>query len=138
MDPQAVYDPILGQGKTEMSIYQKGNLPNTNIIDKKNFRKIDEDIFRFLSEQEDRLDAVLNGGLGFSENFDAVIVSFTSSGTPNAENTVAHSLGKAPTGFIVLNKNKAAHVFDGGTTWTADNIYLKVDVATTVVKILVF
>ena len=101
-------------------------------------RKLDKDIFRSLTEQDDNLGALLDAGLNFDENFDSVYVSFTSSATPNAENTVAHTLGKVPTGFIVVDKNKAAHLYRNGTTATKTNIYLKSDVASVAFTILVF
>lgn len=90
------------------------------------------------SERELNLDAMLNRGLRFQDNFDCKLVSFTSSVTPDAENTVAHTLGRIPTGFIVYSLDKGAVVYLGGTTWTATNAYLKVNTATTATKVIFF
>lgn len=91
-----------------------------------------------LNEIQVGLEPILNRGITFSENVDIVFVQFTSSATPDAENTVAHTLGKVPTGFIVYSLDKAGVVYRSGTAFTATNIYLKVNVASVAVKILVF
>jgi len=69
------------------------------------------------------------------ENISGQFQVFTSSATPDAENTISHNLGAAPIGYMVINKDKAAHLYDSGTAWTSTNIYLKSDVATTEFKI---
>ena len=84
------------------------------------------------------LSVLLNGGLKFSDNFDAQIITVADTGTANAENTIAHTLKRVPTGFLVLNINKAGVMYDSGTAWTASAIYLKCSVANATVKILVF
>jgi hypothetical protein len=91
-----------------------------------------------LNEMQINLNSILNRGITFSENFDAVFVEFTSSATPDAENTVSHSLGKIPTGYIVYSIDKAGVVYRSATTFTSTNIYLKCNVASTAIKILVF
>ncbi len=98
----------------------------------------DQNLEKLLNDQDQILDTVLNKGLSFGDNFDGVFVTFTSSATPDAENTVTHTLGKIPTGFIVTNINKASVVYANGTAWTAANIYLKVNVASTAITIFVF
>jgi len=96
------------------------------------------DLVRSLDEQSSDLDSILNGGLLFGTNFDAVMISVTSNATPDTEDTVAHTLGKAPTGYIVYYKDKAGDIYDGGTTWTTSSIYLKCSVASVTYKIIVF
>lgn len=81
---------------------------------------------------------ILNNGLKFSDNFDANILDIADTGAANASNTVAHTLKRVPTGFIVVNNNKAGVVYDGGTAWTTTDIYLKCSVANCTVKVLVF
>lgn len=93
---------------------------------------------RRLEEYDRNQDAILNRGIRFEDNVDCVMVEFTSNGTPNTQDTVAHTLGKVPTGFLVVNKDKAGDVYAGGTTWTKTNIYFKTTVASVALKILVF
>lgn len=66
------------------------------------------------------------------ENISGEFVTLTTSGTPDAENTVAHTVGAIPKGFIVLWQDKAGSLYQGpstGTAWTSSNIYLKCNVA---------
>lgn len=98
----------------------------------------DIDLYRILSEFFRKIITILNRGITFNENVDCRLNSFSSSGTPDAENTIAHGLGKVPIGYIVYGLNKAAIVYTGATAWTNENIYLKVNVASVAVKIIVF
>lgn len=104
----------------------------------KDVRPFDKDLLRAIEERDQNLASILDRGVDFDNNFDGRLNSFSSSGVANAENTVAHGLGKVPTGYIVTSIDKAAHVYKGASAWTKDNIYLKVDVATVAVSILVF
>jgi len=63
---------------------------------------------------------------------------YTSNATPDAEDTIAHGLGRTPVGFIVIDKDKAGDIYDGGTAWTDTNIYLKCAVASVTATVLVF
>lgn len=114
-----------------MTAYKKTPLAQA----KSDFEK---NIQRAIDDQQSNLAAILNRGISFDDNMDTREILFTSSGVANTENTVAHTLGKIPSGYFVVSLNKAAIVYDGGTTWTASNIYLKVNTATTVVRIIVF
>lgn len=93
---------------------------------------------RRFEEYDRNQDAILNRGIRFEDNVDSVYVEFTSNAAPNTQDTVAHTLGKVPTGFLVVNKDKAGDVYAGGTTWTKNNLYLKTSVASVALKILVF
>jgi hypothetical protein len=114
-----------------VTAYKKNALPQASSDFEKQIR-------RALDDQQSNLAAILNRGINFDENVDSRQVSFTSDAVANAENTVAHTLGKVPTGYIVVSINKAAIVYNGGTAWTTALIYLKVNVATTVVRIIIF
>ncbi len=98
----------------------------------------DTDLYRVLSEFFRKITTILNRGITFDENVDCRLINFTSSATPDAENTIAHTLGKVPIGYIVYGKDKAGDVYTGGTAWTTTNLYLKVNVASVAVKIIVF
>lgn len=71
-------------------------------------------------------------------NLDAQWITFTSSATPDAENTVAHKLSRIPTGYLVGQRNKAGTLYNGTTAWSKANIYLKCDVASVAFRILVW
>lgn len=100
--------------------------------------KRDIDLFNALQDFHTVIISILNRGIKFSDNVDCVLVSFTSNGVANTEDAVSHTLGKVPTGFIVYRLDKAAVVYDSGTTWTTTNIYLKCNVASVAYKIIVF
>lgn len=77
---------------------------------------------------------------GFNgENIAGQFQQFTTSGTPDAENTITHTLGSVPVGYIILWQDKAGSLYQGpstGTAWTPSNVYLKCNVAS--VTFLVF
>jgi len=71
-------------------------------------------------------------------NFDAKWQVFTSNGTANTEDTVAHKLGRVPVGVFAGLPDKAAILYKGTTAWTSTNIYVKTSAATTIWNIMVF
>lgn len=83
-----------------------------------------------------KLSEILNGGLKFSDNMYAEISTTSDTGNANTEFAVAHTMKTTPTGFIVINIDKAGIVYDSGTAWTATNIYLKCSAANAEVKII--
>ena len=73
------------------------------------------------------------------ENLAGQFQQFTSSATPNAENTIAHTLGSIPIGYIIIWKDKASNLYGSptsGTSWTSSNFYCKCDIAS--VTFLIF
>lgn len=76
----------------------------------------------------DLLHAV-NGRLDFENNFGAKIVNvvFTDADT---ETAVAHGIGRPPRGYIVTSLGAATTVYNSGTPWTANTIYLSATIAT--------
>lgn len=121
-----------------MTEYRSPNFPALFIDSQLELRQFDRDLINALGDWDFNLRGILQGGLSLTDNVDVDIVSFTSSATPDAENTVSHGLGKVPAGFIVVNLNKGAVVYDSGTAWTESSIYLKCNTASTIVKIIVF
>jgi hypothetical protein len=109
-----------------------------NLLPSESSPNFKRELLTALGDVLKKLESILNRGITFSDNVDCKLVSFTSSGTPDAENTVAHGIGKVPTGYIVYSQDKAASLYKGSTAWTATNIYLKCNVATVIVKIVVF
>lgn len=97
-------------------------------------RQMQEGLLSFFSKLVD----MLNGGLRFSDNQDAETISYTTNAVANTEDTVAHTLKRVPVGAILVYTDKAVSLYAGGTAWTASNIYLKANVASAAVKILVY
>lgn len=98
----------------------------------------EQDLFKAIQDFAKNIVTILNRGISFDDNVDCRRVTFTSSATPDAENTVPHSLGKVPIGYLIYGLDKAAIVYTGATSWSDTNIYLKVNVASVAVKIIVF
>ena len=71
-------------------------------------------------------------------NFDAVWVAYTSNGSANTEDTVAHNLGRVPLGILVGVADVTGIVYSGPTAFTSTNIFLQASVATLTVNLLVF
>ncbi len=59
------------------------------------------------------------------ENISGEFQVYTSNGSADTEDTIAHGIGAVPIGYIVLNQDKGSNVYDSGTAWTSTNIYLK-------------
>lgn len=123
-----------------MSSFKNPNIPAlfASVQYEQDWKKFSIDLLKTINDMSRNLDAILNRGAIFPDNMDCRLISFVSSATPDAENTVAHTLGKTPIGFLVYNINKAAVVYANGTAWTKSNIYLKVNVTSVAVNIIVF
>lgn len=81
---------------------------------------------------------IINGGIRLSDNEDSVEVAYSSNAIADTEDTVAHTLGRTPVGFRVVNINKGGVVYDSGTSWTSSNIYLKCTTSSTTATLRVF
>lgn len=112
-----------------------------------NEKKETQEQIRDLQTQVDRLYTCLQGRISFGvavdgnsgQNIQGRFQQFTTSATPDAENTIAHELGSTPVGFIVLWQSKAGSLYQKpttGTAWNATNLYLKCNVAS--VEFLIF
>lgn len=97
-------------------------------------RNLEQELLRVWT----KLAQIINGGLKFSDNFDAGILSVADSGNINTEFAVAHVLKRVPVGYIVVKIDKAAIVYESGTAWTSTNIYLKASAANCALTVLVF
>lgn len=65
-------------------------------------------------------------------------ISGTTNATPDTEDAFTHSLGRIPKGFLVVSKDKAGDIYDGGTANTTTALNLKCSVASVAFKIYVF
>lgn len=103
--------------------------------------KFDEQGKYVLNNNIDQLSRTVNniefGGVDASENISCVIKTTTTS-TADTEFSITHSLDRIPVGFIVINTDKYCNIKASGTTWTTSLIYLKCDVATVALTLLIF
>lgn len=101
-------------------------------------RKYDEDIANTLQKLSGDLSNIFRNGVSITDNVDAQTISYTSNAIADTEDTVAHTLKREPTGFIVVDTDKAGIVYRGGTAFTTTDIYLKCSTASTALKVLIF
>jgi hypothetical protein len=100
-------------------------------------KDIDQDLYKSLNFLDQNLSDILDGGLNFSDNFDSVFVTYTSNAIANTEDSVSHLLGKVPTGYIVVKKDKAADVYNTSAL-TSTVLRLKCSVSSAALTLLVF
>lgn len=117
-----------------MSKYANPVLPQ--VFTQDGIRTFDRDLLTGLGNWSLVLEAILNRGIALEDNVDCVVVSYTSHATPDAESTVAHTLGKVPSYFIVASLDKGGVVYKGTTAFTSTNVYLKCSVASAAVKLI--
>jgi len=65
-------------------------------------------------------------------------VRVTTHATANTEfRVVADGLGRTPTGYLIIKKDKAVDVYTGATSWTTDKLYLKATVSSAIITVRV-
>lgn len=98
----------------------------------------EQDFYQTTQDFVTQVIKILNRGIVFKDNVNCRTISYTSNGSANTEDGITHTLGKVPTGYIVVSQNKAGVVYNGSSTWTTTTIYLKNSVATVAVTIIIF
>ena len=91
-----------------------------------------ENLF-FLSHGRVRFGTGNDGDRG--ENISGEFQVYTSNATPDTADSISHTLGSVPIGFLVVNLDKGAVIYDSGTAWTETTISLKSTVASTTATI---
>jgi hypothetical protein len=86
----------------------------------------------------DVLSQILTKGLLFSDNFNCYIGTLTTSAIAGTESGIAHGLKRTPSGYIITSRDKAAIIYDGSTGWDSTNIYVRSNVASVAINIMVF
>jgi len=78
-----------------------------------------------------------NGANGSTENIAGQFQTFTSNIAADTEDTVAHTLGIIPIGYIVTDISKGGVVYHdpGGTAWDSTDVYFKTTIASAVVTV---
>jgi len=95
---------------------------------------------RVLQNQIDKLYDCLHGRVSFGTGVDGVSgmnvegewQSYVSNATPDTEDTIAHTVGSVPLGYLVVTQDKAGSIYGTaslGTAWTSSAIYVKCSVA---------
>ena len=106
---------------------------------KSELRDINSDLIVLFTAMQGRIRFGTGTDGDRGENLHGEFQKFTTSGTPNAENTIAHGLGSVPRGYIILGQDKAGSLYqlnDTGSAWTITDIFLKSDIAS--VTFLIF
>jgi len=67
-----------------------------------------------------------------------VIVAYNTNASVNTADTVSHTLGRIPVGYIPIEKGAAGDVYDGGAAATETTLSLKCTTASNSVTLWVF
>lgn len=94
------------------------------------------DLPRFLTLFGEQVARILNNGLDFETNFNSKLVSLTFS-SANVDTSVAHGLGRVPSGYIIIGLSADLTVYDGIGTNTTTNLFLRAS-ATGTARLLVY
>jgi hypothetical protein len=76
-------------------------------------------------------------GTTSSGNMDACWVNFNT-GVANSELAIAHTLKRIPIGYLPVSYSQACVIYTGAGTWTTSTIFVRGNVASTNVRMLVF
>lgn len=72
-------------------------------------------------------------------NLVAQYLHFLTPAAANQEFGVKHGLKRIPVGYLVTDRDKAAHVYNGSAAaWSSDTLYLKCDVSAVTLTLVVF
>lgn len=96
-------------------------------------RNLEKSFIRLMEQ----LSEILNGGILLSDNFNGYMTTITTSATPGTETAITHNLKRTPTGYIVLEKDKAAHIYKGSSGKNATTYYVASDVASVTVTLII-
>lgn len=105
------------------------------------------DMLRSITDAVQRIVRKVNGQVSFGDgasgfkagNLDAANVNVVTPTVANTEFPVLHRLGRKPTGYFVVRQDKAVRVYDSSVgSWTERLMYLKADVATATLRIVVY
>ena len=83
-----------------------------------------EDLPRYLTLFAQDVAKQLSNSLDFATNFNGKEISVTFTAA-NTEVATAHTLGRAPSKYVVTSASTALSVYSGATSNSSDTIYLK-------------
>jgi hypothetical protein len=113
----------VGLKVTKISNYS-GGIDNPKKLDAI-IKDSNKDILNIVSVLNGRVRFGVGGDGDRGENIAGEFQVYTSNGSADTEDVVAHGLGSVPVGYIVIKQDKGSIVYDSGTSWTSTNIYLK-------------
>jgi len=112
----------------KISRFQSSNNPPENQYEKDLEYSLDK-IFTAIGE-------ILNGGLNFQDNFSCYKTTVITHATPGNTTVLTHGLKRTPVGCLVVEKDKAAHIYTSAKSATTYTI--KSDVSSVTITIIIF
>lgn len=89
-----------------------------------------DDVPRWVTIFGDQVVSILNNGINFTDNFKGALKSVTFS-TGGTDATIAHGLGRVPTGYIVCGLSANMVIYYSSTPSTDVNLILQSSAAGT-------
>lgn len=68
----------------------------------------------------------------------AVYVTYTTNATANTADSVTHTLGRVPVGYLEVRCSNSGTLYDGGVAFTSSTISLKCTTASNTVTVLIW
>lgn len=109
---------------------------NENQTVESNVRRLQQDLTQLVQVFQGRIRFGTGTDGDRGENISGSFQVVTTAGA-DTEVTVAHGLGVAPIGFLVLRQDKAGSFYDSGTAYDDTNIYIKCSTATVTATLFV-
>ena len=81
---------------------------------------------------------IINKGIRIEDNLNVQEKAYTTNGTPNTEDSVSHTLKRIPRGYFLVGSDKAVSLYNGTTSWTATALYIKANVASAAITIIIY
>lgn len=97
--------------------------------------QFDKDLEQTLDKIFSKIRDILNNGLNFSDNFECHVETITTDATPGNSTVITHNLKRTPVGCLVLEKDKAAHIYKSASTTTTYTV--KSDVASVTATLVI-
>lgn len=97
---------------------------------------------RMLSKMWENLARLINGNVTFGDgtnidNINGSWINVTAPATPNTDFVVNHNLGRLPSGYLIMEKDRACDVYTGSAAPTKTQITLRVTVASAVLRMFI-
>lgn len=120
-----------------MTKFKEPQYPAIYVDNQKNLRQFDRDMVTVLGGSASNLKTILDRGISFADNVDCVFITYTSNGVVATEDVVPHTLGKIPTGYIVITKDTPGIIYTTNP-FTKTDLYLAWDTGSVTSTLLVF
>jgi len=119
-----------------MKFVKRSSLTNFGKSNPEDYVKVlDDDVLSLSLFTQGRVRFGGGGDGKRGENISGEFQVITTNASADTEDAFAHTLGSVPIGYIVLSRDKGGVIYDGSTSWTSTNIYLRsnvTSVATTI------